>query len=67
MAPRIDDARCNLCGVCVENCPGDCFDMDAAAGRLLLARPVACWHCGTCEVDCPVDAIYVELPIMMFA
>lgn len=67
MAPRIDDTKCDLCRVCVENCPGDVFGMSAQEDRVLVARPVACWHCGTCEVDCPTGAIYVELPIMMLA
>lgn len=66
MTPRIDYEKCDLCGICVENCPGDVFSI-AGTGRVLVARPVACWHCGTCEVDCPLGAIYVELPIMMVA
>lgn len=67
MAPRIDLVKCNLCGVCIENCPGDCFEMGAGEDGVLVARPLTCWHCGACEVDCSVEAIYVELPIMMLA
>lgn len=67
MAPRIDEAVCDLCQVCIENCPGDVFAMAGKGDRVLVARPVACWHCGSCEVDCPRDAIDVELPIMMLA
>ena len=67
MAPRIQNDQCNLCGICVENCPGDVFATDAGSNLVAVARPVACWHCGTCEVDCPVGAIRVDLPIMMIA
>lgn len=65
MAPRIDDAKCDLCRVCIDNCPGDVFAMAPGGDGVLVARPVFCWHCGICEVDCPPGAIYVELPIMM--
>lgn len=67
MAPRIDYDKCNLCEVCVENCPGDVFASDEDTGHVAVARPVACWHCGTCEVDCVAGAVSVDLPIMMVA
>ncbi|MDP2663104.1 MAG: 4Fe-4S binding protein [Dehalococcoidia bacterium] len=67
MAPRIDPDKCNLCGICVENCPGDVFADAPGRDCVAVARPIACWHCGTCEVDCPTDAIHVDLPIMMVA
>lgn len=65
MAPRIAGEKCNLCGVCVENCPGDVFAVAAGGQTVNVVRPDACWHCGTCEVDCEVDAIHVDLPVMM--
>lgn len=67
MAPNINEANCNLCGICVDNCPGDVFELAQVTGAAVTARPVACWHCGTCEVDCPTGAIDVELPIMIIA
>jgi NAD-dependent dihydropyrimidine dehydrogenase PreA subunit len=67
MPPVIDRSKCDLCQVCVENCPGDVFAMNEAGSEVLVARPMACWHCGACEVDCPPSAIYIKLPLMILA
>jgi NAD-dependent dihydropyrimidine dehydrogenase PreA subunit len=50
--------RCTGCGLCVEQCPTDVFDRDAA-GKPVIARKDECQTCFLCEVHCPADALFV--------
>jgi NAD-dependent dihydropyrimidine dehydrogenase PreA subunit len=59
MIERIDPARCNQCGLCLEICPNDVFGFDAATGRHVIAWPDDCETCFDCELECPRDAIVV--------
>jgi len=54
-------ARCDGCGMCVEQCPTDCIDIDnsqrGAAFRVDWRRCIAC---GICVAACPIQALDVE-------
>jgi len=64
MPPRIDPARCNLCGVCEEVCPGDILHV--AGGKTGLVRyPLECSHCDVCRIECPTGAITLDFPWYM--
>ncbi len=60
---KVDRARCTGCGMCVNFCPVDVFEMqkpDTAAA--IVAEPIRssdCWACDTCVGQCPVNAITI--------
>ena len=56
---RIDEMRCNGCGVCVEDCPLDVFRMDSERGVAFIKYLDDCQSCFLCERECPAGAIYV--------
>jgi Pyruvate/2-oxoacid:ferredoxin oxidoreductase delta subunit len=57
--PVFDEDECTGCGLCVDECPNDCIDLndDDVA---FLARPEDCDGCGTCSEECPSEAISME-------
>lgn len=55
--PVVDNDACTACGICVDECPESCFDLDDVA---VLARPDDCTECGTCEDVCPSEAIELK-------
>ncbi len=55
--------HCQLCGRCVEHCPGYVLEMTEKGPR--VAFPDECWHCGSCRVNCPSSCIYYEFPVSM--
>jgi adenylylsulfate reductase subunit B len=61
MPPRIDLARCNLCGVCQDVCPGDILHIDAGVENI-VRYPAECSHCDVCRVECPEKAIEIIFP-----
>lgn len=52
----VDADSCTACGICVDECPTSCLDLEDVA---VLARPDDCTECGTCEEVCPSDAIHL--------
>ncbi len=54
--PVVDADSCTACGICVDECPTSCLDLEDVA---VLARPDDCTECGTCEEVCPSDAIHL--------
>jgi NAD-dependent dihydropyrimidine dehydrogenase PreA subunit len=58
MIELVFNDRCTSCGLCVEQCPTDVFDRDAA-GKPVIARQDECQTCFLCEVHCPEDALFV--------
>lgn len=66
---RVDAAKCNSCGVCVDRCPMGNITRDRN-GRPVWGRD--CLMCMTCEVECPQKAVTspaswaVFRPIMKF-
>jgi len=53
--PRIDQNRCNQCGLCVANCPANAVEMTPQGP--VIARPADCSYCTECEAVCPQNAI----------
>lgn len=60
---QIDLDRCNGCGLCVDFCPVEVFDLvPGDADGSLIARATRqenCWACDTCVGQCPTGAIRV--------
>ncbi|CEP69338.1 4Fe-4S ferredoxin-type, iron-sulphur binding domain [Moorella glycerini] len=63
MAIIIDEKRCNGCGQCDHNCPGDIIQMDPVSGQPRVVYPDECWYCGACRIDCPEDCIRIIFPL----
>ena len=58
MIEFIVEDRCGDCGLCVDVCPRDVFEV-GAAGQAVIARAGDCQTCFLCELYCDQDAIYV--------
>ena len=68
MIKKIDEEKCNGCGVCVEICPLDVLRMNDKNELVIIKYPEDCMTCFQCELNCPEEAIYVhpfkeELPL----
>ncbi len=61
--PIIDRATCVGCSVCVQNCPGNCLEIESAKYHgdiqtiAILARSDQCIGCKICQSVCPIHAI----------
>jgi len=55
--------HCQLCGNCVDDCPGYVLEMTVNGPK--VAHPEECWHCGNCRISCPSAAVAYEFPISM--
>jgi NAD-dependent dihydropyrimidine dehydrogenase PreA subunit len=55
MVVKVDEAKCNGDGICKEQCPLDCFEMQN--DKAVLVRPDDCTDCGICVEGCPTQAI----------
>jgi nitroreductase/NAD-dependent dihydropyrimidine dehydrogenase PreA subunit len=53
-AIRVDPEKCSACGICVEACPQDVYELAEAA---VASHPERCIACGHCVALCPEDAI----------
>lgn len=55
---RVDKEKCTGCGECVENCPGDVFELvDSCSEPVNMEE---CHGCHTCESVCEYDAVSVS-------
>ena len=52
--PVVDSNLCTACGICVDECPSSCYDLEDVAA---LNRPEDCTECGICVDACPNGAI----------
>lgn len=52
--PVVDSNLCTACGICIDECPQSCYDLEAVA---VLARPDDCTECEICVDACPSGAI----------
>jgi adenylylsulfate reductase subunit B len=64
MPPTIDPARCTLCGVCQDVCPGDILHINRGINGL-VRYPDECQHCDICRLECPETAIQIIFPVWM--
>ena len=60
MIPKINDEKCNLCGVCEEVCV---YNAIAVVNKVLVF-PDLCHGCGACSRLCPENAIH-EIGVKM--
>jgi uncharacterized protein (DUF169 family)/NAD-dependent dihydropyrimidine dehydrogenase PreA subunit len=61
---ELDKERCTGCGLCVDFCPVEVFEMVSENGRK-YPSPVhleECWACDTCVGQCPTGALRVIEP-----
>ncbi|MHB9003329.1 MAG: DUF362 domain-containing protein [Coriobacteriia bacterium] len=52
--PVVDNNSCTACGICVDECPQSCYDLEDVA---VLSRADDCTECGICVDSCPNGAI----------
>ena len=55
---RIDEEKCNGCGLCIPNCPEGALQM--IDGKVRLISDLFCDGLGACIGHCPQDAISIE-------
>ncbi len=55
---KVDETKCNKCGLCIQNCPFRCWEKDAN-DIPVMKEVYACFSCFNCIVACPNDAISI--------
>jgi ferredoxin len=55
---KIDEEKCNGCGLCIPNCPEGAIQM--IDGKARLVSDLFCDGLGACIGECPQDAISIE-------
>ncbi len=55
---KIDEEKCNGCGVCIPNCPEGALKV--IDGKLRLVSDLFCDGLGACIGHCPTGAITIE-------
>ncbi|MHA1256536.1 MAG: nitroreductase family protein [Promethearchaeota archaeon] len=58
---RVDQSKCNKCGLCLQNCPFRAWEYDEG-GFPSMKEEYACFSCYNCKVACPSDAIIIVEP-----
>jgi len=53
--PEINQVRCKLCGICVQNCHGHALLL--VPGQKIVLMPSLCEGCAICKLVCPFKAI----------
>lgn len=54
LVPKVDQAKCTLCGLCGEICQ---YSAIVPLGNTVLVYPELCHACGGCVLVCPTGAI----------
>ena len=62
---KVDWTKCTGCGVCVDSCPVQVFELQDLPNfpdskKSVPVREKDCIMCMTCVTSCPVGAITVE-------
>ena len=55
---KVDESKCTGCGLCVQNCPFRCWEMNGDK-RPQLRPEYACFSCYNCMVACPQEAVSI--------
>ncbi|MBI2371810.1 MAG: ferredoxin [Deltaproteobacteria bacterium] len=61
MPPKIDNAKCDGCGICIFDCGALCLELDPVSDKVFLAHGRACVDCFICEEVCPEGAIRMSI------
>lgn len=56
--PIIEEEECTGCGICVEVCPNEVFDLEE--GIAIVVDEESCDGCGLCAEECPMSVIEIE-------
>lgn len=59
---KIENERCNRCGICTEICPNLVFvrNNDEISGEIIIVNQNLCCKCGHCVLYCPHNAVRHE-------
>jgi len=55
---KVDEDKCDKCGLCLENCPFRCWEKNEE-GYPVLKEKYECFSCYNCKIACPNDAISI--------
>ena len=55
---KVDETKCNKCGLCMENCPFRAWEK-GSNGNPVMKETYECFSCYNCKVACPQDAISI--------
>jgi nitroreductase/NAD-dependent dihydropyrimidine dehydrogenase PreA subunit len=55
---KVDRDECTTCGLCIDNCPFRCWELDEG-DYPKLKDEYECFSCYNCMVVCPTDAISI--------
>jgi len=55
---KVDETKCNKCGLCIDNCPFRCWDKNEE-DIPVMKETYACFSCYNCKVACPNDAVNI--------
>jgi electron transfer flavoprotein alpha subunit/NAD-dependent dihydropyrimidine dehydrogenase PreA subunit len=58
MSIRVDETRCNGCGLCVKSCGTNCIEVK---DKLATITVEGCTMCGACVAACRFNAISIEI------
>ena len=58
---KVDESKCNKCGLCMENCPFRAWEKDVNDIPVMKEK-YECFSCYNCKVACPNDAISIVDP-----
>ena len=54
---RLNEEKCNGCGMCVKVCPHEVFEING--GKAHIIKRDYCMECGACALNCERQAITV--------
>lgn len=62
---KVNEKRCDKCGLCIDMCPMNVLDKGARGFPFTLHRD-DCWYCDACVFLCPRHAIELaDLPYLI--